>query len=206
MTTNYFDTSATQWDQKQPRVEMAHAIARAIGELPLDSTITAMEYGCGTGLVGLQLAPRLRSLTAVDTSAGMLEVLNEKIREMNLTNVTSRCLDLTVDAFDEHFDLVFSAMTLHHIEDTELILGKLAEQLNPDGYLAVADLDSEDGSFHSPGAGEKHHGFDRERLIEILRRQGLAEIQCRTAHTVTKTGNDGKTHDYPVFLITARKQ
>jgi len=31
-----------------------------------------MEYGCGTGLVGLGLANRLASLVAADSSTGML--------------------------------------------------------------------------------------------------------------------------------------
>ncbi len=205
MTQNHFDTSASEWDQKLRRVELAKAIAENIALLPLTATMTAMEYGCGTGLVGLALAPRLLSLTAVDTSTGMLAVLEQKIKEAGLTNVISRLLDLSVDDCADHFDLIFSAMTLHHIDDTESILKKMAGLLNGNGYLAIADLDSEDGSFHSPGAGEKHNGFDRTTLAETVRELGFSSITLRTVHTVTKTGKNGTPRDYPVFLLTAQK-
>jgi 2-polyprenyl-3-methyl-5-hydroxy-6-metoxy-1,4-benzoquinol methylase len=141
----------------------------------------------------------------VDTSSGMLEVLGNKIEEMELANVTSRLLDLTRESYDGHFDLIFSAMTLHHIEETELILKNLCQLLNDNGYLAIADLDSEDGTFHSAGAGEKHHGFNRESLAEILENLGLSSIRFKTVHTVTRRSEDLKVRTYPVFLLTAQK-
>ncbi len=205
MTQEHFDKAAGEWDQKKRRQELAKAIAKAIGLLPLNKNMKAMEYGCGTGLVGLSLAPRLGSLTMVDTSTGMLEVLQDKINELGFENVSSRHLDLTVDSFDEHFDLIFSAMTLHHIEDTEQILRNLGELLNDNGYLVIADLDSEDGSFHSAGAGEKHHGFGRKALAATLTNLGFSSIQFETVHTISKTGDDHELQTYPVFLLTAQK-
>ena len=205
MTQNHFDKAAGGWDLKQRRVELAQAIASGIASLPLVDTMTALEYGCGTGLVGLSLAPRLGSLTAMDTSSGMLEVLQEKIREMGLRNVIPRQLDLTVADCGEEFDLIFSAMTLHHIDDTQLILKKLCGMVKRGGYLAVADLDSEDGSFHSPEAGEKHHGFNRETLIAMVSGEGLSSIAIETIHTIRKTLDDGREKGFPVFLLTARK-
>ena len=67
MTENRFDKAAADWDKKQRRVELAKAIAAGISTpLPLHKEMQALEYGCGTGLVGLALAPRLGSLIAVD--------------------------------------------------------------------------------------------------------------------------------------------
>ena len=184
MTQTHFDKAASEWDQKQRRVELAKSIAENIALLPLNTEMTAMEYGCGTGLVGLALAPRLGSLMAMDTSKGMLDVLAGKIQEQGLTNVTPLCLDLTVDTCDQHFDLIFSAMTLHHIGETELILEKFYHLLKDYGTLAIADLDSEDGSFHSPGAGEKHYGFSREALSGILLDLGFSSVNFKTVHTI----------------------
>jgi ubiquinone/menaquinone biosynthesis C-methylase UbiE len=206
MTKTHFDKAASEWDQKQRRVELAKAITENIALLPLNREMTALEYGCGTGLVGLALAPRLGTLTAMDTSTGMLDVLAGKIQELGLTNVTPLCLDLTVDTCMQRFDLIFSAMTLHHIENTGLILQKFYQLLKKHGYLAIADLDSEDGSFHAPGAGEKHHGFSRETLSEKLLNIGFSSLNFKTVHTITKTDEEGKSQDYPVFLLTAQKE
>ncbi len=205
MTQTHFDKAAGEWDQKKRRVELAGAIAENIALLPLHHKMTAMEYGCGTGLVGLALAPRLGSLTAIDTSKGMLDVMAAKITELGLTNVTPTCLDLTVDACDKRFDLIFSAMTLHHIDKTELILEKFYHLLNGGGTMAIADLDREDGSFHSPGAGEKHHGFSREALSGILTGLGFSSVNFKTVHTIRKADENGNNRDYPVFLLTAQK-
>ena len=205
MTQEHFDKAANEWDQKKRRQELAKAIADAIARLPLSSEMKAMEYGCGTGLVGLQLAPQLGSLTMVDTSTGMLEVLQNKIAETGPANVTPLHLDLTADSLDERFDLIFSAMTLHHIDDTELILKNLGGLLNDNGFLVIADLDSEDGSFHSAGADEKHHGFSREALAAILENLGFSSPHFDTVHTISRTGDDQKTRSYPVFMLVAQK-
>jgi predicted TPR repeat methyltransferase len=205
MKSTRFDKAAAEWDQKKRRIELAKSIAESISRLPLHQEMTALEYGCGTGLVGLALAPRLGSLSAMDTSTGMLDVLTGKIREMGLLNVTPLCMDLTIDTCSQRFDLIFSAMTLHHIEDTDLILKKFYQLLKDGGLLALADLDSEDGSFHDPGAGEKHHGFDRQILSEKLRELGFSLINSKTVHTITKRDEEGRGQEYPVFLLTAQK-
>jgi ubiquinone/menaquinone biosynthesis C-methylase UbiE len=206
MTKTHFDKAAAEWDQKQRRVDLAKAIAEDIALLPLNTEMTALEYGCGTGLVGLTLAPRLGTLTAMDTSAGMLDVLAGKIQELGLTNVTPLCLDLTVETCVHRFDLIFSAMTLHHIEKTDLILQKFYQHLKKDGYLAIADLDSEDSSFHASDAGEKHHGFNREKLSKKLHDLGFSSINFKTVYTITKVSEKGEKRDYPVFLLTAQKE
>ena len=205
MTQTHFDKAANEWDQKKRRVELARAIAENIALLPLHTKMTAMEYGCGTGLVGLALAPRLGFLTAMDTSKGMLDVLAGKIHEQGLTNVTPLCLDLTVETCTQRFDLIFSAMTLHHIDNTGLILEKFHHLLKDGGTLAIADLDSEDGSFHSAGSGEKHYGFNREVLSVILGGLGFSSVNFKTVHTIQKVDEDGSNRDYPVFLLTAQK-
>jgi tRNA (cmo5U34)-methyltransferase len=205
MTDNHFDNAAMEWDQKERRVKLAHAIAENISKLPLNKKMKAMEYGCGTGLVGLALAPQLGSLVAIDTSSGMLDVLAQKITELGYTNVIPLRLDLTVETCNQHFDLIFSAMTLHHIEDTNMILTKFSQLLTAGGYLAIADLDSEDGSFHSAGAGEKHYGFSRELLSDKLLDLGFSSLQFETVHTISKVNEDGISREYPVFLLSAQK-
>ena len=57
------------------------------------------------------------------------------------------------------FDLIYTLMVLHHVGDVETIIRKFRGLLNPGGYLAIADLYSEDGSFHGEGFSG-HMGFD----------------------------------------------
>ncbi len=207
MTNNRFDTAAADWDKKTRRLELAKAIAGRIALLPLRQDMHAMEYGCGTGLVGLDLAPHLASLVAADSSSGMLETLAAKISEQGITNVFPRHLDLHHEDCGEDFDLIFSAMTLHHLTDVTSILAKFFQALKPGGLVALADLDKEDGSFHEDNPeGVKHHGFNREILAGDLERIGFSSIHVSTVHTILRPNSQGEERPFPVFLMTAVKE
>jgi predicted TPR repeat methyltransferase len=207
MSGKHFDQAAAGWDQKQRRVELAAKIAAGISNaLPLTKEMKALEYGCGTGLVGLALAPQLQTLTAVDTSSGMLEVLARKIAEDNISNVSPQRLDLLTEPLAEKFDLIFCAMTLHHIREVDQLLARFCDMLNVWGYLAVADLQEEDGSFHDPDAeGIMHHGFDPAELATTLTGLGLEQVAVAEVHSIIKAGDSGEERSYPVFLLTGKK-
>jgi ubiquinone/menaquinone biosynthesis C-methylase UbiE len=200
-TMNPFDSKAVVWDDHPVRRELTLQISAAIqAVVTLEKTMSAMEFGCGTGLISRELFPMLGKLMAIDLSPGMIAQLQKRIDEANLKTITARCLDIFTDPPDETFDLIFSAMALHHIPDTDAVLDQLAGLLKPGGQIALADLDTEDGTFHGADAGPVHHGFDREGLMKKIRDRGLIETAVVTAHTLCKNGNE-----YSVFLITARK-
>jgi cyclopropane fatty-acyl-phospholipid synthase-like methyltransferase len=198
---NQFDSKAAEWDDNPGRVENARNIAAAIKKaVPLAKTMYAMEFGCGTGLVSRELLPNLGNALAVDLSPGMIEQLQNRIAEAELKNINARCLDIFVDPLAGPFDFIFSAMALHHVPDTDALLDRLARLLSPGGFIAMADLDTEDGTFHGEDSGPVHHGFDRAELMQKLRARGVVETTASTANTMHKNGRD-----YPVFLISAHK-
>jgi hypothetical protein len=94
-------------------------------------------------------------------------------------------------------------MTLHHISDTDRILGRFHQLLNETGYLCIADLDREDGAFHGPGF-EGHKGFDRDEMASRVSQGGFEDIGFSTVFEVEKEV-DGGRRSFPVFLMTARK-
>jgi ubiquinone/menaquinone biosynthesis C-methylase UbiE len=159
-----FDERAREWDSDPDKVKRAHAVADAIRKaVPLVKSMNALEYGCGTGLVSFALQSNLDCITLADTSQGMLDVLNEKIADAGVTNMRPIRLDLAVDPLPaERYHLTYSLLTLHHIADTKNILTQFHALLEPNGYLLVADLDQEDGSFHTDGSTDVHLGFERK--------------------------------------------
>ncbi|MFH2123028.1 MAG: class I SAM-dependent methyltransferase [Pseudomonadota bacterium] len=207
MSGKHFDKAAAGWDQKQRRLELAAKIAAAISStLPLHKKMSALEYGCGTGLVGLALAPQLATLTAVDTSSGMLAELARKIESAGISNVTPLQLDLLQESLMDRYDLIFCAMTLHHIKEADQVLTRFCDLLKDGGYLAVADLKEEDGSFHDATAdGVMHHGFNPEYLVKTLTASGLKEVAVKEVHSIMKTNEAGVERAYPVILVTGKK-
>lgn len=206
MTQARFDEAAASWDEKPRRRQLAAAIVTAMRRvLPLSREMTALEIGCGTGLVTCDLAPLLKRIVATDTSAGMLAVLAEKTAALGLENVEPRRHDLIGDGDlpEGTFDLIYSAMTLHHIEDTRALLAACGRHLKPGAPLALADLDKEDGSFHDDMTGVAHCGFDQGRLAELVVASGFQAPRFVTAHSITKEDAAGRSSDFPVFLMYA---
>jgi ubiquinone/menaquinone biosynthesis C-methylase UbiE len=199
-----FDSKAKNWDEVPGRAERANAVAAAIrAQVALSRTMTALEYGCGTGLLSFGLQNELGAITLADSSTGMLEVLKEKIARGGIINMASLRLDLAADPLPaERFNLVYTLMTLHHIPDTAKILASFYSLLQPGGVLCICDLDKEDGSFHShEDAFDGHNGFDRKELGKELEKAGFNKVRFTTCYTLMKDGRP-----YPLFLSVAEKK
>ena len=200
-----FDQRAATWDANPMRTERANTIAAAMrSRLPLTPTMTALEYGCGTGLLSFALQPSLGEITLADSSDGMLAVLREKIAAQGVANMTPVKLDLLTDPLPEsRYDLIYTMMTLHHIADTDAILRRFHALLNPSGWLCIADLDAEDGTFHTDEI-VPHHGFDRAAFGAQTANAGFEQIDFSTVFRMTKE-IAGQSKEFPVFLMIAQK-
>jgi len=200
-----FDAIASSWDKEPRRVEMARAVAGAIVEaVPLTGEERALEFGSGTGLVTALVSPHVAHVMAADGSPGMLEILERKRQDLGLDNVETAQCDLSRELPKGSFNLIYSSMTMHHIDDVPALLARLAKRLEPGGWLAVADLDAESGKFHGEAKGVAHHGFSRSDIENWLSAAGLTEIRLTTAYTVERETEEG-VESFPLFLATARK-
>ncbi|MGB5396025.1 MAG: methyltransferase domain-containing protein, partial [Gammaproteobacteria bacterium] len=165
--------------------------------IALNDQMLVMDFGAGTGLISSQVAPRVNRIMAVDTSRTMLQQLVAKPELHGM--VEAVCQDIIDQPLAIRFDLIISAMAMHHVEDTDTLIQRFAEHLKPGGMLALADLDKEDGSFHPENtAGVFHSGFDRQAFQALLEKHGFNDVHFITAHTVKKEGRQ-----YPVFLAIA---
>ena len=195
-----FDARAETWDdaQKIGRAEdVAAAMRRAV---PMSPTMRALEYGAGTGLLSFCLRDALGPITLADSSAGMRAVAERKIAAADARGLRVIDLDLMRDPVPvERYDLIFSMMTLHHVADVPRVLAALRAMLDPGGWVCLADLDAEDGSFHGPQV-EVHHGFERATVRTWLAAAGFAEVVVTDCCHIEHHGQR-----YSVFLAVARK-
>ena len=186
---------------------MAHYIAKAISnEVTLTSDVAVLDFCCGTGLLSLQLQPLVSSVTGVDNSQGMLDVLKKKINNQNLTNIKIQYRDVEKgDTLEGCYHLVVSSMTLHHIKEIKPLLDQFYRICAPCGHLCIADLDPDDGQFHENNDGIFHFGFERAILRRAFIKAGFDDIRDRTAAEVIKPIPNGGKRVFTIFIMTGRK-
>ncbi len=204
----YFDDHAIDWDSDPKKTERAVAFAKEINEfIRPNKKLNALEFGCGTGLLSFQLKDYFKSITLADNSLGMIKVLQEKIAKNNVENFNPLYIDIEKDKLPiNEFDVVYTLMTLHHISNLDEILTKFNSSLKLNGYLCIADLVQEDGSFHSQYTDFKsHNGFKKDELSNILLNNGFKLEYYNICFEIEKESELG-IKKYPLFLIICKKK
>jgi len=195
-----FHKKAGTWDEGAMRVNGAQKIADAINaKVELTNKMEIMDFGVGTGLLGFEIAKATKKVYGVDTSLSMLEKLKEKNSEE--TSIETYCQDIIKDPIDRTFDGLVSSMTLHHVEDLKAFFQTIYKNINDNGFIAIADLETEDGTFHSDNTGVFHFGFDEDHLCKIVKDAGFVQVEFENINTI-----NNQTKDFGVFLLTANKQ
>lgn len=206
---DYFNSKAAEWavlPEHQRRSQMVAEYIRDKVRLRPGAT-AALDFGCGSGQLALYLHRYVRTITAVDAAENMIALLNEKLRTGGIVNIQTQVLDIERELRllpRQGFDLVYSQMVLHHLEDTAKVLRELRTRLRPEGVLCLIDLDHEDGSFHTGDVFIPHHGFVRDELRRQLEESGFFDVEFYTPYTIKKLDAGGQNREYPLFLALAR--
>lgn len=193
-----FRHKAREWDRNSNRVQGAIKIANAIQKKYLfHKEMDVIDFGVGTGLLGFEVAPFVKKVYGVDTSLAMLEQVKEK-------NTPELCLevihqDIVQKPLEKEFDALVSSMTLHHVEDLELFFQTIYKNIKKGGFIAIADLEKEDGSFHSSNEGVFHFGFEKEELVTIVEKAGFSNVAFERINVIRKE------KDYGIFLLSASR-
>ncbi len=202
-----FDSVATRWDQEPRRVQLARKVVDAImSEARPLQAMRVLDFGCGTGLVTLALASLVQEIVAADSSQGMLEQLANKFAASGISNVQPFLLPLDgAGQLPDRFDLVVSSMTMHHIADVAALVKRFNSILKPGGQLCIADLESEDGSFHDDPTGIQHNGFAVSEMEHYFCDAGFRSVRTVPVMDILKT-RDGQQHHYPVNMTIGRRE
>ncbi len=194
-----FKDKAKVWDSGSIRVNGAKKIADEIRkEFKLHKQMQILDFGVGTGLLGFDIASSVGQVYGVDISAEMISKLQEKnTPELQIITYTQ---DIIKEPLKQVFDGVVSSMTLHHIEHSKDFFDTIYNNLKDGGFIAIADLQAEDGTFHSDNTGVFHFGFEKDALIKIAQESGFKNVAFKNINTIKKPQKD-----FGIFLLTAIK-
>ena len=177
MSNDYFKLKADSYDKDTKRVNNVDNIANSVlSNIKLDKTMHIMDFGSGTGLLLERVAPFVKKITAVDISESMTKQLNDKRKHLDC-EIEILQIDLAKTKLDMKFDGIISSMTMHHIKDTQAMFNDFYTMLNDNGVIAISDLDTEDGSFHTEDTGVFHFGFDRTTFLNIAVAAGFKNVK-----------------------------
>jgi SAM-dependent methyltransferase len=202
-----FDNQAKDWDNDPKKIERAEILAKEIKQYFKEEKLsTAFEFGCGTGLVSYFLKDFFKTITLADNSTGMISVLKEKIEREKLFNLNPILIDLLENDLDiTKQDVIFTLLTIHHILDLDKLFAVFNNILKPGGYICIADLVSEDGSFHSKYPEfDGHNGFAKNELTLIIENNGFKLLSYKVFHIIEKQV-DNENRQYPLFLLIGKK-
>ncbi|KAK9760703.1 hypothetical protein K7432_014991 [Basidiobolus ranarum] len=205
----FFNKFAKEYDQDpncSQGVDIGKAILRELGSLLDKSKTVAMDFGCGTGLVSQQMYPHVHQLVGVDASKGMVEVYNEKFAKHEIDNAHAECVELTAAESDgsngekwvfkdqldgKRFDLIFTSMAWHHVENIDMMAWILKNYLKDGGKLVVADIrkngeQNTSNSDESDKHAHKAHGHQHQHHHQQHESHGASHLDG--SHTVTHHG------------------
>ncbi len=172
-----FEAMAGRYDTAE-RIAVAQAIARAIREQVHHAhEKEAIDYGCGTGLVGLELTDLFRSVLFIDASPGMVEQVRRKIEAADTPGARAMCADFMAEPPPNvRADYIIVAQVLLHIPDIEPFLSRLRMALRPGGHLLIVDFDKNE----AVESVLVHNGFEQPALVETLMKLGFTEAESKT--------------------------
>ncbi|KAI9007142.1 S-adenosyl-L-methionine-dependent methyltransferase [Gaertneriomyces semiglobifer] len=195
----FFNAAAHKWDQRKDLQVVADQAIRFFKDIEAFSAdAECLDFGCGTGILSVPLAPTVKSILGVDAAGKMVEVYNAKAKTLSLSNISALALDLCVDAdyaqiSSKRFDVIFTQLVLHHIENVPLVFERLAKLLKPGGKLIVIDI-LKDENTHGGG-------FAPESIAEYYHAAGLQDVVIRpqALEMEREVKSLGEVRKFPLF-------
>ncbi|MDD3077562.1 MAG: methyltransferase domain-containing protein [Paludibacter sp.] len=199
--TDSFAKRATQWDSPQ-KVNMTDAfVAAMLKVVEPEKNWTALEIGAGTGLVGMQVLPKVKKMVFEDTSEAMLGVLKEKLQKSDNAQIVH---GEVAEYKNCDIDFAFSCMAFHHIVDIDATLEHLATITRKGATIVVGDVRTEDGSFHH-FEPIPHTGFDTDELGRQFEKAGFKVHFVKTYNILKRERTPGVISEYEQFMLVAQK-
>lgn len=197
--TDKFEMIANVYDTPE-RIQITKISSDAIREYLIDTkSKNAIDFGCGTGLVGMNLISNFNSILFLDTSQNMINQIKQKVSDLSIQNADTVCFDFEKENLsDLHADYIFMVQVLLHISDVEKVLSRLYDVLNEGGHLLIVDFNKNEQIV----SDIVHNGFDQIELANIMIKIGFKNVQSKTFYTGSKIfmGQDAS-----MFILDSQK-
>ena len=110
-----------------------------ISKMILSKEDTVLDVGCGEGSVTIPLSKEVSSVTAIDATEKMLEILDEKIKEESIDNIKTikdDVNDVTLEKYGNH-DIVLASRVINGIKSPRKVFSNFNEIANKYVFITL---------------------------------------------------------------------
>lgn len=199
-----FDASAARdTDRSYQDPAIVHQRLQTLSALALKSGESALDAGCGSGLLTELMSAQVGepgSVTGVDQSRDMLDLAAKRCHRLG--NVELRQGDITdLDLESDRFDAASCIQTLLYVEDVDKAIGELHRVLKPGGRIGIIETDWRGLVVNSPDYGMTRLLSDAwdstvpspnlpPRLPRLLRQAGFSAIRVQAIAVINDSYNE----------------
>lgn len=184
----FFAGAARRWDDIRRDFESSELHLAAVAAL-VPPGLRVVDVGTGTGALLPLLAAAGCRVTAVDSSAAMLERARAACARERLTGITFQRADVqALPLRDGVCDAAFASLVLRHVARPATALAELARVVRPGGRVVLLDFTRHEQAWMREERGHQWLGFARDELERLLRQAGLAPLAYATRAAAPPAG------------------
>ncbi|OHT14333.1 S-adenosylmethionine-dependent methyltransferase [Tritrichomonas foetus] len=167
------------------RTENAKVWAEMIRpEMDLNSEKVILDFGCGTGIVGLNFLGSVKKIIFQDVSQRSLEQCKKNLNETGQKNFEIFHGEIN-QYTGEKVDYIIASMVYHHIQDINGVTKELFARLNPKGKLIICDFNANDIIFQKTRPNVPYFGLDPTDLCKMFTDCGFKSTEIKPANPLT---------------------
>ena len=180
------------WLERSER-EQEEAPSKAVDALDFKPGQVVADIGAGSGYYTSRIAKRVGPtgrVFATDIQPGMIELLEQRVKNESLTNVTTILGTMEDPQLPPRaIDVAIMVDVYHELQQPQLFLQRLKDAFKPDGRLVLLEFRKEDASVpilevHKMSVAEvkaelEHEGFVIDRVIDVLPWQHIIVLRVK---------------------------
>jgi ArsR family transcriptional regulator len=173
----FFATAAGGWDRLREDLFGDSFFLWAVLGL-IDPALVVGDLGCGTGQLTATVAPYVRQVIAVDSSADMLEAARARVAGASNVELRQGELESLPIATGE-LDAAMLSLVLHHSPAPPKALSEVARVLKPGGRVLVVDMLPHEREDYQQQMGHVWLGFSDKQISRFLTGAGFGHVRVR---------------------------
>jgi ubiquinone/menaquinone biosynthesis C-methylase UbiE len=171
----FFSSAAGQWDLLRSDLFGDRLDNWALAALLADKSVIG-DFGCGTGATSELLAPFVKQVVAVDSSAAMLRAAGKRLKKFS--NVETRRGDLDeLPLADNELDASLLILVLPYVANPAAVFAEAARVIKPGGRMVIVDMQPHERQEYRHEMGHVWLGFSREQIETWLTESGFSRVQ-----------------------------